>query len=267
MKIYRDTVVAGKTILRMLKPSTRIYKKKGEKRAAKSKPSSEAVKRINLMNAERKLTMILNHNFSDGDYHLTLTYKEIPTPEEAKKALAKFTRSLRTYTQKQGINFKWVAVTEGLNKRIHHHFVCTAIDPEVLNRNWQQGWVNIKQLDDSGNYYKLANYLIKETDKTFREPEAASKRRYSHSRNIEIPEVKRELVNYRELHKELQPIKGYQIDQDSVRRYEHSILGVECLEYIMIAIDKPIKQYKKGKPIKWEKHYKEDWEIQGSFEI
>ena len=219
------------------------------------------------MNAERKLTMILNHNFRDGDFHLTLTYKDIPTPEEAKKALSKFTRQLRNHAKKEGINFKWVAVTEGLNKRIHHHFVCTAIDVALLNKYWDFGWVNIKQLDDSGNYFKLANYLVKETEKTFREPESVQKRRYSCSRNIEIPEVKREIVSDRELTKELKPIKGYQIDQDSVRRYEHAILGIECLEYIMYAIEEPIKRYNKGKPIKWEKHYKENWEIQGSFGI
>lgn len=43
--------------------------------------------------------------------------------------------------------------------------------------------------------------------------------------------------------------KGYYIDQDSVRRYEHPITGLQHLEYVMISKeDKPrIRKYYKGK--------------------
>lgn len=42
--------------------------------------------------------------------------------------------------------------------------------------------------------------------------------------------------------------KGYYIDRDSVRRYEHPVTGLEYVEYMMIAeTEKPrIKKYYKG---------------------
>lgn len=247
--------------MRGLRPSTRIHKKKGERRNPKTNPSSEAVKKVNQRNAERKLTALLNNNFTDGDYHLTLTYKGTPpTQEEAKKDVTNYLRNVRNKMKREGQMFKYIQVTEWKHQRIHHHIICTKADLDNLTHYWKHGGVNVKPLDSDGNYSKLAEYLIKETEKTFRLPESASKRRWTGSRNLEMPEVKRELISSRELERELKAVSGYQIDMDTVRRYEHKILGIDCLEYIMIALDDTpkYKRWSKGKSVGFEKHYKEN---------
>lgn len=270
MKIYRETIVAGRTILQAYRASTRIKTKKGEKRKAKSNPTPEAVKKINLRNAIRNLTAILNNNFENMDYHLTLTYAgDEPSKEKAADDRRKFLRNIKSYCDRRGIEWKWVAVTEYENHRIHHHIVCSGIDPEVIASRWKHGWVNFKQLDDSGNYYRLAEYLIKETEKTFRLPESVHRKRYSQSGSIVIPQIKREEVSERMLHKELKPYDGYYIDEDTVNRYEHAVLGVDCLELIQVSLEPTprLSRWNKGKCVKKQKRYKEHWPVQLDFGI
>lgn len=248
MKVVRETCVAGKTILRAIRVVT-SGNRKNEKRNKKNKPTKDAVMKVNQRNAERDLTMKLNHNFNAGDLHVTLTYDgEEPTKEEARKEKDKFLRNLRNYCKKENIEFKRIDVTEFENKRIHHHIVMSKVDIDVINKYWRKGFVKISVLDESGNYKKLAEYLIKETSKTFRNPDNPNKRRFSCSRNIVTPVIKRERVSERELYRDIKPLKGYYVEEDSIRRYEHLITGAECLEYIMVSLDdKPrLKKWYKG---------------------
>ena len=64
-----------------------------------------------------------------------------------------------------------------------------------------------------------------------------------------IPEVRVEKVSDKQLFEEPKAFKGYYIDQDSVRRYEHPVTGLPHLEYQMISLtEEPrIKKYYKGK--------------------
>ena len=261
MKYIRETIVAGRTVMTRLKASARI-KTSNQKRQKKTNPTSEKVRKVNLMNAVWKLTSILNRNFCGKDYHLTLTYSgEESTKEQAKKNLSNYQRAMKRICDKNGIEWKWVAVTEYENHRIHHHIVCSGVDLQILKEKWKYGYVNCKMLDASGEYSQLAEYLIKETEKTFRLPDSVNRKRYSSSSNIIIPEIRREDVSGRVMDKELKPLDGYYIDQDSVRRYEHAILQVECMEYIQISLedDPRVKRWRRGKKTKYEKHYKEEW--------
>lgn len=266
---YRDTIIAGKTIMRSLKAIARIDSVKGQKRKPKTNPTSEAVMKVNFRNAVKILTAKLNHNFKHGDYHIVLTYKDIPGMEEARKNLENFIRNIRNYAKRNGIEIKWVAVTEYKHKRIHHHVVMSGVNQEVISRYWKCGYVKAVILDDTGNYYRLAEYLLKETEKTFREDNSIQKKRYSCSRNVIMPEVKREKVSGREIRQELKPLAGYTIDEDTVRRYEHAILGVDCLEYIMVSnADEPrLKRWKKGKRARASENYKTDEEQLDIFEL
>lgn len=259
---YRDTIVAGKTIIRSYKAVARINTEK-KKREKKLHPTSEAVARINFRNAVKVLTAKINHNFKPGDYHLVLTYKNVPKPEEAKKHLENFINNTRRYCKKMGVDFKWVAVTEYKHSRIHHHLVINKIDLEIIDKYWKYGYEYPVMLDKSGNYYRLAEYLLKETEKTFRESGSIQKRRYSSSRNVVMPEVKREKVAGREVIYDIKPPKGYYIDEDTVRKYEHAILKVECMEYILINDDERLKirRWKKGRAVNIRESYK-DYEKQ-----
>ena len=253
MKIIRETCVAGKTILRAIRMVNRNKSVIGASRRPKEKPTREAVMKVNQKNAERMLTMKINHNFKPGDWHITLTYADAPTPEAAKKAKKDFFRRLKYKCDKAGIEFKRIDVTEYENNRIHHHVVISYIDPQIIQDAWgNNGHVLFSSLDDTGNYSKLAAYLIKETSKTFRNSDNPNKRRYYCSNNIVTPEIKREEVSGKELHQDPKPLKGYYIDEDSVHRYEHAITKVECIEYIMVSLEEEprLKKWNKGKKIK-----------------
>lgn len=263
---YRDTIVAGKTIIRTLKAVARVNTET-QKRRPKTNPTSEAVRRINFRNAVKVLTAKLNHNFKPGDYHLVLTYAEPIDPEEARSCLEKFLNNLRGFCRRRNIDFKWVAVTEYEHTRIHHHVIMSGIDLEEITKRWKYGYVKPTLLDDTGNYYRLAEYLLKETEKTFRNDNSPQKRRYSCSRNVAMPEVKREKIAGREVYHDIHPPKGYSVDEDTVRRYEHAILRVECMEYILVCNDddQRLKRWKKGRAVTVRESFK-DFEKQMSFD-
>lgn len=253
--------------MRSLKAASRIKTDK-QKRQPKQHPTSEAVMKVNFRNAVKILTAKLNHNFAPGDYHITLTYGgQAPDQETAKKNLKRFVENLRNYCKKNDIQFKWVAVTEYDHKRIHHHIVMSKIDLEVINKYWKYGFEYPVVLDDTGNYHKLAEYLLKETEKTFRTDSGQQKRRYSTSRNVVMPEVRREKILGREVNGRIRPPKGYYVDQDTVRKYNHAILNVECMEYIMVSMEKEprLKRWPKGRAVSPRESYK-DYEKQVSMD-
>ena len=117
MKYIRQTIIAGATAIRSVF-STTGERTKGQKRNVRVNLTPEKVQAVNLRNAIKKLTAILNENFTDGDYHITLTYAVEPTKEEAKENLRKFKKNMRERTKRKGILWKWVAATEYLNERL-----------------------------------------------------------------------------------------------------------------------------------------------------
>jgi hypothetical protein len=251
MKLRREICVAGNTIDFLYKvPSAR---RKGETRAPKINPTPQDVQKVNDRYAAIELTRILNHNFVPGDWHLVNTYAgDEPTPEQAKKDLDEFKRKLNTEFKGLGRTLKWVAVTEYTHERIHHHIVCSYIDFQIIIKIWPHGDIRPTPLKRNKNYKRLANYLIKETSKTFRLPESVNKRRYTCSRTIVKPEVRREFVSFREIEEDPKPFKGYYIDQDTVRRGVHEVTGHPFLEYTMVSLEENprIKKWYKGKKIR-----------------
>ena len=135
-------------------------------------------------------------------------------------------------------------------------------DIEKIQQIWDKGWVKFAVLDDTGNYIELAEYLIKETTKTFREEGSPYKRRYSCTKNLVKPVVKREEVCPSELWDDPEPIQGYYIPKDYERRYEHPVTGLEHLEYIMVAVDKPrrYKVWPRGEVITGREYFRSNYE-------
>lgn len=262
----RETCVAGATIWTVLKYSMNPGK---GKRAPKSKPTREAVIKNNDRVAVRKLTMLLNANFHPGDLHITLTYSgKEPTTAEAKREIRLFKERMSREYEKRGRTYKWVETTEYDNHRIHHHMVLTYIDPRVIEQQWRRGHIRTSVLDRSRNYRKLAEYLIKETTKTMRKPGNETKRRWSASRNLTRPIVKREIITPRILREDPKAIKGYEIDIDTVRRFEHPFTGIEHIEYMMVATDPVprIKTWRRGKIVDRQETYRRAEEIQISMD-
>lgn len=262
----REICVAGACIDVTLKYSVRAGQ---GQRAARSNPTREAVMKNNDKVAAKELTRLMNSNFHPGDWHITLTYDdEAPSEQEAKKELRNFIRRMGREFEKAGREFKWIAVTEYKNHRIHHHIVMSFCDAQTIRRQWKRGIVRFTALDRSRNYKRLAEYFIKETTKTMREPGNETKKRWTSSRNLTRPIVKREIVQARAMHEQPKAFKGYQIDEDSIRRYEHPFTGIEHLEYMMISTDPVprLKSWRKGKIIDRQETMKRAAEIQISME-
>ena len=267
MKYVKQTIVAGSTIIRSIFASTG-EKRKGASRSHRVNLTPEKVQAVNLRNAIKKLAAILNHNFSDGDYHVTLTYGSDPTPEEAREILKKFKKNMRARMKRADLPWKWVCVTEYENKRLHHHLVVNREALEVIERCWKQGHVHHVELNTHGNYYDLAEYLCKETEKTFRDPDAVARQRYDRSKNLTVPVPKNEQMTKKQYQEEIRwPSEedGYRIIEDTVNRYENELTREECLQCIMMSAA-PMKRYRKGRATEYEPHYK-PYELQMELDI
>ena len=156
-------------------------------------------------------------------------------------------------------------VTEYENKRIHHHMILSRMDTYDLDQIWTAGKARPTHLDGSGDYRKLASYLIKETDKTFRKPDAFSKQRFSCSRTVKTPDKKVEEVDAAQLIKDPKPVKGYYIDKNSIYHGVNPVTGIPYLEYVMISENQipRLSIWPKGKRRKFrEKYYNEPEEYQ-----
>ena len=258
----REICIAGAVIDVVIKFSCRVQK---TTRASKNNPSREAVVNYNQRTAERKLARLLNANFVPGDWHCTLTYAGIePMMPEAKKELDNFIRRMKREYKKADREFRWVAVTEYHHHRIHHHVVMSYIDAEVIAKQWRGGHVRFTALDRTRNYTKLARYLVKETSNTMKLSGSEVKKRWSASRNLVRPVIKREIVEPSVLYETPKALKGYEIDQETVHKYEHPFTGIEHLEYSMHSTDPVprLKTWRKGKVVEREETYRRATEIQ-----
>lgn len=265
-KVIREICAAGAVIDVAIKMTFRAT---GTGRREKKNKTNEAVQKNNDRLAVKMLARLLNMNFFPGDFHTTLTYAVELSPEEAKHQLSLFISRMRNEYKKCDKEFYYVAVTEYKNKRIHHHIVMNYIDSAIIDKQWKLGHIWLSTLDRSRNYTELAEYLVKETQQTFREPENSTKRRWTASRNLKRPIVKREYVSVSQLFTEPKAFKGYQLDKDSVRKFENPVTGLEHKEYQMIATDPVprIKVWRKGKIVNRQEGYIRMAEIeQVSFE-
>lgn len=139
-------------------------------RGKKKKPTSDVQKRLNQVNAERKLIRLLNTNFTPRDIRFDLTYnaEHLPeSPEDAQRQMQNFLRRVKRFRKRQGLpDLKYVATTEvgKSNGRVHHHIVMNGgVDITDLANLWGRGYTTAKplQFDDTG-IVGIAKYLTKE---------------------------------------------------------------------------------------------------------
>lgn len=158
-------------------------------RGKKRKPTSEVQKKLNQHNAERKLTRLLNTNFTKNDIRFDLTYNpdNIPeTPADGQREMQNFLRRVKRYRNKHGLpELKYVAVTEVGEKsgRIHHHIVMSGgVDITTLADIWGKGYTTAKPLQfDECGITGIAVYLVKKP---------ILGKRWCASRNLKQPEQK-----------------------------------------------------------------------------
>lgn len=237
MPYTKTTVIAGKTI-EIFKHYSARYKPKGMTRQANRKETPEDVKKINQRQAENRLRWKMNTNFGEGDWHIVLTYRRDNRKRlaEAKKDLDLFIRRARRLYRNEGEELKYIAVTESQSSAPHHHLVINgAVDISKLTKLWEWGRPHLTPLDGSGDYGRLASYLIKETSRTFGTAKAVSKLRYTCSRNLKEPIIHREIIGSSRWQEEPRAVKGYYIAGE-VERGIHEMTGYPYLHYTMVRL-------------------------------
>jgi hypothetical protein len=133
------------------------------RRKARYKPTSAMQARLNQRRAERELTRLLNENFKDEDYELTLTFTDEYLPEVYENALrmaVNYMRRVKRLYAKYGIkDLKYVIVPGG--GRYHFHIVMTGgVSREELEKLWKLGYANSKRLKFAvGGVAGLAHYI------------------------------------------------------------------------------------------------------------
>ncbi len=241
MAYIERRVYAGKTV-EVKRYHTRNQKSKGQPRIRKE-PTTEERKEANLRQCEEKLRQKLNENFSENDLLVTLSYRKengnkTRTVEQMREDKRLFLRKLRKCYRDAGKELKFAYVPEigPLGSR-HHHIVLSGIDPKIIKDCWPFGFVDFKYLEKSGNYKKIASYFIKYSEKTFRTVGRLAGQRYSCSRNLREPKVKKTVVSKADTFaKNVRVPKGYYLDSES-ERFGVDLYGNAFHSYILVRLE------------------------------
>lgn len=244
MPYIKEIIIAGKTI-EINKYYTQKYKSKKTVRGPIENNTKEAQLKINNRLAEKKLRLLLNTNFKENDYHLVLNYEKNKRPvtkEDMQHDIKTFLKKLRTEYKKQDKELKYVHVIErGSRGALHHHLVINNIDPKVVTKIWTKGRCNFNPLDSSGQYKQLASYLLKYTNKVIGTEDELSRKRWSSSRNLDKPIVKKEIIKKADSFKTDATIpkkyKNYYVDKNSIKAGIHEGTGYMYFSYTLIRIE------------------------------
>lgn len=242
MPYIEETCIAGNTIERYKYYSPGAHPK-GERREKKEKPSKESVKKANLKRAERKLRRLMNTNFKDGDYSLTLDFYKEQRPgnsEDMQGMVQTFLKRLRYRYKKAGKQMKYIYVKEvGPKGARHIHMVLNKCDTDWIRECWTYGGIHIDPMFTEGQYSKLASYFVKyeektqETEKGITPSQRVGKYFYP-SRGLEQPIIKKKKIRAGHFSKRITVPDGYYLDKDSVFEGISEYNGYEYFGYTLI---------------------------------
>lgn len=244
-----EKIKTGK-VMEVRKKYSARYGIKGIPRSDNCNLTPEDVEKINQDNAERKLRWKLNSNFEEGDFHIVLGYSGTrnPTQQEAIADYNLFIRHARSLYRSEGKEFKFISVMERGQrgeKKVHFHMVVNYIGTKKLSAIWPWGRIKFFPLDDTGQYSKLASYLIKQTSKTFKAGKGF-KKRFNTSRNLEIPVPKNKVVSHSKWLKEPKAVWGYYIEKEKTVNGISQKTGYPYQFYSMVQIPN-MRDHKKTK--------------------
>lgn len=238
MPYKHEICKAGKTKQHTFYYAARTDTKEGSRRKKENK-TSEAQKKVNSRQAVKKLTWIFNENYDGTSLYVTYSYAKENRPsqkEELRTDIDKLIRSLRSIYRAAGKELKYVWVPEvGERGAVHVHMVLNAVEISQLKKIWKKGWIDIKPLDDSGQYRKLASYFVKYSEKTMKTCEGFSGKRYNSSKNLKIPIPTKTTVRSRNAYNHTIEIpRGWYLDKDSVAEAWHEVTGFMYFTYTLI---------------------------------
>ena len=216
------------------------YGAPGQKREKKRKPTPEEMAKQNHWRRCRDLRRIIELNFEGGDLHVTLTCRpeERPTKEEAPKAIRKFLRKLKAEYKKRGWALKFVITCEvGGRGAVHWHMIVNnegnaeTDTARLIHGNWTRGRPYFAILEYSGDYGKLAEYMVKEAGRRIEKGETIEKMSYSCSRNLKRPKERREKVKATAWAKEPRIPAGWELIPGSLVNGTNKFTGLPYQHY------------------------------------
>ena len=218
------------------------YGAPGMKREPKKKATPEEVERHNHWKRCRDLRRIIELNFEGGDWHVTLTCEKDkrPTKEEAPKVIRKFLAKLRQEYKKQGWELKYVISCEiGDRGAVHWHMVCNNEHNEMtdsaklIRENWPRGRPYFSNMDATGEYERLAKYMVKQASKRIERGETVEKMSYSRSRNLKKPVERRERIRANAWRKDPKIPEGWELVEDSLVNGISEVTGLPWQQYVI----------------------------------
>lgn len=157
-------------------------------RAAMKCKTREAMERVNLRNARRRIVDLANANFGREDVHLTMTYAQAPSYDRAQKDVVNFLARVRRMRKRLGLpEVKYIYAIEdnedGEKKRIHVHMLMSGgISREELEKCWKKGLINADRLKpDENGLEAIAKYLTKAQK---------NRKKWISSKNLKQPKVR-----------------------------------------------------------------------------
>lgn len=238
----------------------RTFRGAGESRAPKKDLTPEAKEKQNEKAAVRKLRQLMNANFTNDSWYLTMDcIKEegLPyvDPEEMRVMLAEFQRACRAAWKKAGGELKYVSVMAiGSRSARHFHLVMSEIPGkgykemrQMIQGIWdrvylkdgrtKKSYIHLENLYGD-NYGQLAAYFVKQSSVTIA-ANGGEKigRRWNSSKNLVKPVTKvKEILSFREFSRNIRVPKGWYVDTDYTERSDEipEYEGYPFIRYILI---------------------------------
>lgn len=191
-------------------------------RCEKRKRTPEEMARANQKRKEAKARRLVWANFEEGDYVRTLTFDPEKRPKdmaEAKLIQSKFLRILAREYGKRFYKLFWIANIERTPRNAWHiHLICNRIEGggDIIKDNWRQyGGVFDQELRDLKGC-DIGAYITKSPASTDQKDHKVVETRYSHSRNLIIPEPKKTEISGWSMRDKPRVPKGYYLDKNTL---------------------------------------------------
>lgn len=244
----RRTVIESKNIREVTDSITgnSYLGKLGKKsRSEKQHVTPEMIRKNNIRIAEKKLRLLIDMNFVEDDYYLTLTFRDDPDETEAKNRMTKFIRRLRARFKKENELCKYIYIMERQGK-IHFHMLLNQgirLNTKILKQLWEYGYTKLELYrGEAEDAIGLAKYFIKERKMDIQGSPTHASKKWVSSTNLDKPKVESKTIKATEWRKEIKVPQGYYLDKNSV--YE----GINNYGY-------PFRTYRLIRLTKWSEIY------------
>ncbi len=230
MYIQKTYSMEGVRIIEKYYPGN--YGAPGHSRRDRERPTPLAVEAQNRRKRAQHIQRLIIQNFGKGDQSVTLTYfkdKRPPDTETAKKDIRAFRRKVKDRLKKDGIEYKWICITEvGARGAYHHHLIMTGMDPKTISELWPNGAAHVSPLYEDGMYKDLAEYFVKEETK-----ELVDGCTYTRSRNLKDVEPTIEKRHARRWKEDPPVPRGWELIKDTLINSINPITGYPYQKYML----------------------------------